>query len=115
MKQTVKRIVIFMSIIIIIIAIISYSSNNIDSSEIIGQWTTIEGNDFRFLEFFSDGTYTSSHPNYFGDYSIDRDRLKLSGIMMEARTYTFEIQGDTLSLYIDNKDDTPVAVLKRDD
>jgi hypothetical protein len=35
--------------------------------------------------------------------------------MMEARTYTFEIQGDTLSLYIDNKDDTPVAVLKRDD
>lgn len=115
MKQTVKRIVIFMSIIIIIIAIISCSSNNIDSSEIIGQWTTIEENDFRFLEFFSDGTYTSSHPNYFGDYSIDRDRLKLSGIMMEARTYTFEIQGDTLSLYIDNKDDTPVAVLKRDD
>ena len=56
MKQTVKRIVIFMSIIIIIIAIISCSSNNIDSSEIIGQWTTIEGNDFRFLEFFSDVT-----------------------------------------------------------
>ena len=56
----------------------------------------------RSLEFFSDGKYTSNHPNYEGDYSVDDDRLYLEGILVDSKTYTFDVDGDKLTLYKDS-------------
>lgn len=83
------------------------------SSKIVGRWTKTEGSGFSYLEFFSDGTYTSNKVNYEGNYSIDGDRLKLSGILVEAKTYTFKIKGDTLSLYASSESDSPILVLEK--
>lgn len=84
------------------------------TSKIVGRWTKTEGRGFSYLEFFSDGTYTSDHVNYEGNYSIDGDRLKLSGILVEAKTYTFEIKGDTLSLYTGSESDSLIAVYEKE-
>lgn len=53
---------------------------------------------FNYIEFFSDGKYTSSHPNYEGDYSIDGNRIRLEGILVDSRIYYFRTSGDTLEL-----------------
>lgn len=54
------------------------------------------------LEFFSDGTYTSNHPNYEGSYSVDNNRIRLTGVLMESLTYTIEINNDTIKFYSDS-------------
>lgn len=82
-------------------------------SKIVGKWNRTEGWGFEYLEFFSDGTYTSNSSNYEGDYSIDGDRLKLSGFMAEAKVYTFKIKGNTLSLYESGRADSPDAVYEK--
>lgn len=51
------------------------------------------------LEFFDDGKYTSDDSNYEGDFSVDDDRLYLEGILVDSKTYTFEVDGDKLTLY----------------
>lgn len=67
-------------------------------SNIIGQWEREEGKGIQGLEFFSDGTYTSDHPNYNGNYSIDGNRLKLAGILVDPLVYSFEIKSNELIL-----------------
>lgn len=67
-------------------------------SNIIGQWERNEGKGIQELEFFSDGTYTSDHPNYNGNYSIDGNRLKLAGILVDPLVYSFEITNNELIL-----------------
>ena len=54
------------------------------------------------LEFFSDGTYTSNHPNSEGSYSVDNNRIRLTGVLMESLTYTIEINNDTIKFYSDS-------------
>lgn len=71
-------------------------------NKIVGRWNKIDGGQFTYLEFFSDGTYTSSHVNYSGNYSIDGDRIKLTGILVEAKVYTLEFEGNTMKLLYDN-------------
>lgn len=74
------------------------------SSSIVGHWERInDASSFSEMEFFSDGTYTSSHSNYNGSYSIDGDRLRLGGILVSDRTFTFELSGDNLKLYDDGE------------
>lgn len=51
------------------------------------------------IEFFSDGTYTSDHPNYCGSYSVDKNRIRLSGDLVDDATFTFDIKGKTLTFY----------------
>lgn len=74
-------------------------------SAIIGRWetdsTSFEGYTDRgtVIEFFSDGTYDSNSPNYNGGYSVDGNRIRLSGQLSEDLTFTFEVSGDTLLLY----------------
>lgn len=74
------------------------------ASSIVGRWESIdEDQSFSEFEFFSDGTYASNRSNYSGNYSIDGDRLRLSGILVSDRTFTFEIDGDNLKLYEDGE------------
>lgn len=54
--------------------------------------------DFSYIEFFSDGKYTSSHSNYEGNYSIDGNRIRLEGILVDSKIYYFRVSGNTLEL-----------------
>ena len=76
-------------------------------SKLVGQWETTEDAHFVEFEFFSDGTYTSEisseyYNNYYGNYSVDNNRLKISGVLVEDKTFTFEIKGDKLILEYPN-------------
>ena len=71
-------------------------------SNIVGRWERDEGKGIQKLEFFSDGTYTSDHPNYNGNYSIDGKRLKLSGILVDPMVFSFDAKGNMLTLTSDN-------------
>lgn len=86
------------------------------SSSLVGTWKKVDtkagSNGFTKFEFFSDGTYSSNQVNYSGNYSVDGDRLKLSGILVETKTFTFEIEGDTLKLYTDGYK-TPIEYKKQ--
>ena len=65
-----------------------------------GRWESTNGSiGFNTLEFFEDGTYTSSHANYNGSYSVDGDRIKLNGVLASPMTFTYKLDGDTLTLY----------------
>lgn len=76
----------------------------------MGRWKAVsEGveldyGDIDELDFFSDGTYSSNLTNYSGGYSVDENRLKISGILDEALTFTFELDGDTVIIYEENGD-----------
>ncbi|MBR5565305.1 MAG: hypothetical protein IKW08_03965 [Roseburia sp.] len=70
--------------------------------KIAGRWEKIEGSGLSTLEFFSNGTYTSDSPNYSGSYSIDGNRIRLEGILVETKVYTFEVDGNSLSLENDS-------------
>ena len=66
------------------------------SSAIVGEW---EGSGrVSELEFFSDGTYTSSDANHSGSYSIDGNRIRLSGLLASDWVCDFNISGNTLTL-----------------
>lgn len=74
---------------------------------LVGQWEATGDNvmylgymPIKELEFFSDGTYTSNSPNYSGNYSIEGNRLKLSGILVSPETLSFKVRGNILSLYL---------------
>ncbi len=67
------------------------------SGRYVGEGST----SFDYIEFFSDGNYTSSHSNYEGDYSIDGNRIRLEGILVDSRIYYFRASGDTLELSYD--------------
>ena len=104
MKNTRKKYYILMLALTLAIAFTFYGCSN-SQNKLVGRWEKIEGYGILdSLEFFSDGTYTSNQPNYEGAYSIEGDRIKLSGILMEAMVYTFEIKNNTLNLIKDNGD-----------
>ncbi len=93
--KKVKKPIIFLVLCLLCISVLSACAS---SKSLNGRWTYTDGSaKFSYIEFFSDGTYTSSHANYNGSYSIDGDRLKLSGILVEPLTYTFDVSGDTLT------------------
>ncbi|MGN0244236.1 MAG: hypothetical protein ACI4CT_09280 [Lachnospiraceae bacterium] len=70
-------------------------------SKLSGRWVLAEDSSsfLSEIEFFSDGTYVSSHSNYEGNYSVDGDRIRLQGILVDTKTFTFKIKGDTLTFY----------------
>lgn len=77
------------------------------SSKIIGQWEiqNTEGvhSPFKILEFFSDGTYASDDPNYNGNYSIDGNRIKFDGILVNPLTCSFTVNSKVLTLTSQDK------------
>jgi len=79
------------------------------SSSLVGRWQVPDSS--QKLEFFSDGTYDSSDANYSGGYSVDGNRIRLSGILMPDKTYTFSVSGNTLTFY--NDDGKPMQEYKK--
>ena len=79
----------------------------------VGQDTEESYAEFDYLEFFSDGKYTSNRSNYEGNYSIDGNRIRLEGILVDSKTYYFRVKGDTLEL-CGNEDFEYPEVYKKD-
>ena len=63
-----------------------------------GRYVSEGHTNFSYIEFFSDGKYTSSSSNYEGDYSIDGNRIRLEGILVDSKLYYFKAKGNTLEL-----------------
>lgn len=93
-----KKIISVILVTVLILALLASCGS--PSSKIVGRWTEVTDDRklFSYIEFFSDSTYISSDPNYSGHYSIDGNRIKLSGILMEDLAGDFEIKGNTLIL-----------------
>ena len=88
----------FKIMIIVILVVMALTACD-NSKKIVGQWVTVGGTYFKRIEFFSDGTYSSNKSNYKGNYSIEKNRIKLEGYLMDDKIYNFEIDGDKLILY----------------
>ncbi len=69
-------------------------------NDLVGRWE--DKNSGKFLEFFNDGNYTSDQTNYSGSYSVEGNRVRLSGILMPDKVYTFDISGDELTTYYED-------------
>lgn len=96
MKKLTKTI---LALILATILLVTLAACGSSSSKIVGRWvSTDRTNDYSYIEFFSDGTYVTDWANYNGTYSIDGDRLRLSGRLVNDRIYTFKISGKTLNL-----------------
>lgn len=91
-----KNILIF---IVILTTISILTACGSPASKLIGQWERDGDYAVTKLEFFDDGTYTSDHSNYNGNYTINDNRLKITGILVEPETFDFEIKNNTLVLY----------------
>lgn len=66
-----------------------------------GKYIGEKGSSFSSIEFFADGKYTSSHSNYEGNYSIDGNRIRLEGILVDSKIYYFRTNKNTLELSYD--------------
>ena len=74
------------------------------AGKLAGRWSkTSGGTSINKLEFFSDGTYKSDYSNYYGSFSVDGNRIRLSGVLVEDLTMNFEVNGDNLIFYSDNE------------
>ena len=75
-------------------------------AKITGRWRLAEDSSsfLNRLEFFSDGTYVSNHANYEGSYSIDDNRIRLQGILVDTKSFTYQLKGDILTFYDDGGD-----------
>ena len=71
-------------------------------SKLTGRWQEVpnEGWAFSEIEFFSDGTYDSDYANYCGNYSVEGNRLRISGIMVSDETFSFKVEDGIL--YLEN-------------
>lgn len=79
-----------------------------------GRWTKIDGGImFSNVEFFKDGTYESDDANYDGSYSIDGDRIKFSGVLVNPVTLSYKIDGDKLYFYRESTSEEPTATFER--
>lgn len=79
-----------------------------------GKWTKTDGGImFNEVEFFKDGTYVSDHANYNGAYSIESDRIKFSGTLVEPVTLSYKIDGNKLFFYINNTNEDSTATFER--
>lgn len=89
--------------VILTICITVFAACGNPADKLVGRWSkTSGGTSINYLEFFSDKTYKSDYSNYNGSYSIDGNRIRLSGVLVEDMTMNFEVNGDNLIFYSDN-------------
>ena len=70
-------------------------------NSIVGHWqlsSNTSNSPFRYLYFYSDGTYSSGGSNYKGTYSVDGKNIRLEGFLVDDVNATFEISGNELTL-----------------
>lgn len=71
-------------------------------ARLTGRWElTEDSSGFDYIEFFSNGSYVSSHSNYEGGYQVDGNRMLLEGDLVDDKVFTFKIKGKTLNFYND--------------
>ena len=93
----------------LLFSLILSGCNNNTPKKLSGRYVREGSASFSYIEFFSDGKYTSSHPNYEGNYSIDGNRIRLEGILVDSKIYYFRTSGDTLELsYDENFEDSDI-------
>ena len=99
MKRKTTMLVVF---IVIISTVFIFTACENGSSKLVGRWILQNAEDistpFDELEFFSDSTYSSDDSNYNGKYSVDGNRIKFDGILVEPITCSFSLSGKTLTL-----------------
>lgn len=101
MKNKALKVTAVAVILAICITVFAACGNRAD--KLVGRWSkTSGGTSINYLEFFSDKTYKSDYSNYNGSYSIDGNRIRLSGVLVEDMTMNFEVNGDNLIFYSDN-------------
>lgn len=99
-KKVLRATSLFMALIMCVLLLVACGSS---SGKLVGRWSKTDGGtSINSLEFFSDGTYTSDYPNYYGSYSVDGNRIRLSGVLIEDMTMSFEVKDDTLTFYRDD-------------
>ncbi len=92
----------------VIVALLSACGSS--ASALAGRWEAVDKGikvDYgrlSELEFFSDGTYNSSSSNYSGGYSVDGNRIRISGVIASDYSFTFDVSGNTLTIYDDSGD-----------
>lgn len=101
-----KRIIGIIGIVLCAVVLI-FLFSKCGGSPLVGQWEAVgdlfvpvDYGSIKEFEFFSDGTYTSNQANYAGNYSVEGNRLKISGILASPKTFSFKVRGDILSLYL---------------
>ena len=104
------------SLFLIVIICISLSACATPEEKLVGRWERVSENRNVFasyLEFFSDGTYTSSSANHQGSFSISGNRIMFQGILVASKTFTYEIKGNKLTLYTDYEGNNVYAVYEK--
>lgn len=100
-----KKIKLFL-IVGVIVALLSACGSS--KSALVGSWEAVDkGVEVSYgrlssLEFFSDGTYNSSSSHYSGSYSVEGNRMRISGIIASDYSFTFDVSGSTLTIYDDD-------------
>ena len=99
MKKYIKLCALFLVVICVFSA-----CGKTPKQEIAGYWQKTDGTGFDHLEFFEDGKYTSDRTNYEGNFSLSDNRIRLEGILVDSKSYTYSISGDTLTFYNNSGD-----------
>lgn len=112
MKKTVTTIT---SIILIaVLCITALCACGSPQDALAGRWTKTDGGImFSNVEFFKDGTYSSDHANYDGAYSIEGDRIKFTGVLVDPVTLSYKIDGDKLFFYYQSTNEEAAATFER--
>ena len=108
----------FQTLVILLMTILLSSCGSINPKGFSGQYYLESYNNGRIkgyierIEFFSDGHYSSDHPNYHGEYSIDGNRIWLEGIGVEDIRYYFRIMNGNLELDYQEDFSDPYILIK---
>lgn len=112
MKKTLTTITSIILIAVLCLSVLSACGSPKDA--LAGKWTKTDGGImFSEVEFFKDGTYASDHANYNGAYSVEGDRIKFSGTLVEPVTLSYKIDGSKLFFYINSTNEEPTATFER--
>ncbi len=102
LSKTPLKIIGICFVVVIILYFVMPSVLEMFPARLTGRWELKEDSSgFEYIEFFSNGSYVSSHSNYEGDYQVDGKRILLEGDLMEDIVFTFRIKGKTLNFYND--------------
>ena len=95
------------AVVMLIVALLAACGSK---SSLVGRWEAVDDGvevdygDLDELEFFSDGTYTSDSDNYSGSYSVDGNRLRISGVIASSYSFDFKVSGNSLIIHDDEND-----------
>lgn len=92
-----------LSIIMILIVLLLTACGGSAKNDIVGLWKSSgeESIFYNSVEFFSDGTHVTETPGWSGTYTIDGNRLRISG-KLHVEVFSFKITDNGNKLIITN-------------